>query len=875
MDMINRYSYTLNRDGLRPDEQGTRYYKQALELMTTHQLREICRKEKIIHGVVDPMDKDDLIRVILRYRGAEEALLIKHYDEEGSKAVAKAIHSARLQFQANAALQCSAKIVVYNQIAVDTFDGIVLQYNPKLVGTNALVVGADSEVCSIFNVEQKYGDTTCLYLTKTAELPCNEFHIKNYSLYCFDQRDSALLYRIYCGESYMPENLTVYRVPLLDFEVREPLSLNMPLAIDFGTSNTTAGVYLDSIYFEQAGDMAQKQGFEENGINYVLFCDASQNGKKTALLPTVVGVLSIDEGVPKYLFGYEAMQMANASYIDEGFCVFYDIKRWIGDYEKTEEITDRSGKRTFVKRKEIIKAYLEYIIRCARERFKCRIDAIHISCPVKQKHMFQKLFTELFADYVMVEEDMLDEGVSVIYNTISEMIENQTLVDGREYKALLFDCGGGTTDLCSCTFRVYNRRIAYQIEIETSYENGDTDFGGNNLTYRIMQLLKVQLASAFEQVSQPVQALIRRFDMDVYRFVDENGPSTIYAELEKAYMQAESVIPTRFHDYENMSRLDYYKVKNNFYFLFETAERIKKEFFNKIGTMRIMLSNEAAREPDTVNLLVDKWKLTVRKDGRLETVKEFPKAYFRIFDINLLLKADIYGILHKFLEPMYLKDELFDYSIIKLTGQSCKIDLFRSALKEYVPGKVVKFRRQSGDLSNEFGLKMACIDGTLKYLKDKKYGFADIKISSTIPALPYVITAYTHTGQETTLIRSFDRHIRSGQISRNMDNLTLKLYLKDINGEQRYSYTYNCALSDFVAASYEEIRSRYGKRVMQDDTDSIVDREVKFFVWPEQELWGFMVVPIYQSGDTLMLGREEFFPFENDNWVQNFFDGTK
>ena len=37
-------------------------------------------------------------------------------------------------------------------------------------------------------------------------------------------------------------------------------------------------------------------------------------------------------------------------------------------------------------------------------------------------------------------------------------------------------------------------RVAYHIRIDTAYENGDTDFGGNNLTYRIMQYLKIQLA---------------------------------------------------------------------------------------------------------------------------------------------------------------------------------------------------------------------------------------------------------------------------------------------------------------------------------------------------------------------------------------------
>ena len=52
-----------------------------------------------------------------------------------------------------------------------------------------------------------------------------------------------------------------------------------------------------------------------------------------------------------WVFGREAQQLAKRSYIDQDFTVFYDIKRWIGDYEAVEELTDLSGNRKLVKRK--------------------------------------------------------------------------------------------------------------------------------------------------------------------------------------------------------------------------------------------------------------------------------------------------------------------------------------------------------------------------------------------------------------------------------------------------------------------------------------------------------------------------------------------
>lgn len=818
----------------------------------------------------------------MRYRGADENLLIKTYNEKGYAALQNVISKVKIHYETDLRPECSAKIVVYEGLSLEYYDELTIHYHEKLAGTNALIVSADNTLCGILNVEPKGRDSANLYLTKDASLPCCEAQIKNYSLLWMNKANSEMLHRIYSGDyNYMPRHLIVYRVPLLDFMVRKPVVLTMPIAIDFGTTSTTAGVYLDSLYFERADLKPGQLGLIENDVNYAVFYDTTQDWHKTTLLPSVVGVLAIHDGQePEYLFGYDAVKLANSSYIDEGFCVFYDIKRWIGDYEKSEEIIDKRGRRAFVKRKDILKAYFRHIIEKMKSRFKCNIEAVHISSPVKQKYLFQSLFWEILPEYTVEQEDMFDEGIAVLYNTISEMVAQKSARENTTYKALIIDCGGGTTDLSSCSFRVSTQRVSYKIEIETAYENGDTDFGGNNLTFRIMQLLKIRLFQSLApeelQWEIPnVNELLNAFDLDVFRYVDEYGPNKIYEEFDQAYQQAEKFLPTKFRDWEKLSRIDYYKVKNNFYFLFHTAERIKKEFYNKVGTLRAGLSSREINEPSTTMLLIDKWKLTAMQAGKLIVVKEFPEIYFSIFDVILILRADIYGVIHKFMDQMYADHELEEYTMIRLTGQSCKIDIFRDALKEFVPGKTIKFKRKSGDLSDDFELKMTCIDGALKYLKDKKYGFADIKITSKTPALPYIITAYTHTGKEVVLIHGLKKNRDCGHISRNMDDLTLKLYLKDMDEQMRYNFTYTCTLGEFNAMEYEEISETYGVKIPQDDVDNIVDREVKFFVFTDPRRWGFVVLPIYREGEVLMLGKSQAFNFESDAWVENFFDGTK
>lgn len=846
-------------------------------MMTTFQLGEICRDEKIVPGMLDPLDKEELIKVILRFRGADEHFLIRQPDPNGEQRLIEVLGRTKFQEKTDLYISCHSKITVYENLAMGFYDGLTVPYDRRIAGTNALVVGGDGKLCAVLNVEAKGDDTSCLYLNRSAGMPLRESAVKRYNLYCMEHHYSELLYRLYMGdETHIPEHFPVYRTALLDFEVRQPLPLTMPLAMDFGTTNTTAGVYLDSVYFEEAGLSGQRTGLKENSVNYLKFYDVADGWQETVLFPSVVSVLAVGAGENKLLFGYEAEQLAESSYVDEGFCVFYDIKRWIGDYEKVEEITDREGHRGFLKRKDILKEYLNYVIKEAANQFKCRIKAVHISCPVKQKAQFKQLFREILPDYRIGGEAMIDEGVSVLYNTISGMIGDHKIEYGQEYKALIIDCGGGTTDLCSCSFKVWDQRIAYKIEIETAYENGNTDFGGNNLTFRIMQILKIAIArmlGANELLS--LEALLAKFDMDVYRYVDEAGATDLYWQLEDEYRKAEAFLPTRFREYEEQSRADYFMVKNNFYFLFGLAETLKKVFYNHVGTQRVALASAPVRENAVTWLKADKWKLSLCRAGKLKTIKEFPVIYLQFYEIELLLKADIYNIIREFMEEMYEEGKVEEYSLIKLTGQSCKIDTFRDALKEFVPGRTIQFKRRSGNQTNNNELKMTCVDGALRYLRDRKYGFADVKISSQEPALPYRITAYTHSGKEVILIHRLKRGYGSGMISRNMEELTLKLFLKDSEGRERYQYTCYCNIANFRPVKYEAIKAQYGDHIRQDDTDDIVEREVKFFVWSRTEDWAFAVVPVCRQNEELYLGKEEVFSFENDNWVRNFFDGMK
>lgn len=868
-------SYTLNPDAV--IKESFQYYSQdELELMTTYQLMEICRDQKIINGVIHPLDKDELIHQIMRFRGREDHLFITQHLDAGVQRLEELLQSARLHFQSDAVRGC-AKLIAYDGLAIEYFDHFTIGYRPEIANTNALLVSGN-KICAIFNLTEYPGYPGRLFITKSKELRCRESDVRSYTLYCMDRSQSDLLYRMYHTEQpLLPEHLNFFAVEILNFEVRPLLETDMPLAIDFGTSGTAAGIHLDNIYFEKLEGDPISGLLKKNKINYVKHLNSEEDYSETPVLPSVVGVISIDGEAVKFAFGYEADRLFKLSYIDEGFCVFYDLKRWVCDPEKQEEIIDRKGHRSFIQRKEIIRAYLEYVIECARQQFKCNIRHIHISSPVKQKAVFRNLFEDILSEYELESTDMLDEGVAVLYNSISELITEEKYQNNQSYRALIIDCGGGTTDLSSCRFKIDNQRVSYKINIKTAYENGDTDFGGNNLTYRIMQLIKISLAHQLGDMDFPsMEELIAPFKADVYQTVDrDNGTHAVYAQLDAEYERAEAVIPTRFKEYEHSSRADYYAVKNNFYYLFETAEKVKKQFYAKVDVLQLAISTTPLKETATKCLQIDRWKLSVREKGQLAVLKDIPMVYLTIYNLNLLLKADIYGIIRKFINTPYETGELQEISIMRLTGQSCKIDLFRDALKEFLPGRVIETTRRSEEADRLYELKLVCLNGAIQYLKDKKFGYADIHISNEQPAFPYTITAYTHSNEETTLIDGLERKKTHGVISRNMAYLTLNLFLKDTEGRLRYTYSCSVNPKQFGPAEPEAIAKKYRGHIVQDDIDDIEDRELKFFVFADELRWGFTVVPVFRRDGQMHLGPDQFFRFETEGWMTNFYDGTK
>lgn len=839
---MGQYTYRLSKSGGERTESKSVYHLEELQGMTTYQLKEICQRERLVVPMGTRLEREELIRFIMRYRGIKECRQIMDYAEGGIEALQKFINKVELKPDPQAEIAFPAHLILYEGEGIELTDHYEVSSDVDLYEGNVLLIDENDQVYTCFclkRVEEKR-----FFLMKGKNVPILKADGHRYYLLYFKREDvSEIIYEIYSGnEVSIPSKAGCVITPLLAVDIKEPEETDLPLIIDFGSANTTLGIYC-----------------ADGGTRIVRIPDLSGGHyRESEMIPSIIGVKGIEDGKPAYCFGYEAKSMAGNSYQDEDSPLFYDIKRWVSAPDRMQQVIITGGVKLQLGRMEMLKAFMQFLIDTAQQQLKCRFRNIQLLSPVRQTERFAGMFRELLPDFHV--ECTLDEGMAVLFHSINELIETGKYDDGVWYQALIMDCGGGTTDLTSGKFRIRNNRVSYEVDLETGYENGNTNFGGNNLTFRILQLIKIRFLEALGH---------KEFHFDLESFT--GGRSRLYESVNRLYEEAEGLLPTRFAEYERKSREEYFKVKNNYYYLFRTAEFIKESFFQKSFRYEFWVGTEDALGKKD-GILLDKWRLSVSEGGRVMPLRKEVSFTLYLYEIENLLRPDIYGLMERFLERLFADGELYGYGMLKLTGQSCKSSLFTEALKEFVPGRLIRNERGGDDGSK---LKMCCLEGAVSYFKNCKLGYMKINQGCRVNALPYEVMAYTHENKEKILIHSLEKEQDIGYISRFKIGEQLDLHLNDEKGRSLKVYHFAYNMASFTHVTQENIDEKYAGTVIQEETDTILEGEVKFFVWASKERWGFMVLPILRENDQLRQGEETFFAFEDDTWEENFFDGRK
>ena len=158
------------------------------------------------------------------------------------------------------------------------------------------------------------------------------------------------------------------------------------------------------------------------------------------------------------------------------------------------------------------------------------------------------------------------------------------------------------------------------------------------------------------------------------------------------------------------------KIKRNFYYLWQFAEQVKIIFYREEKEVKKDKWDDAIQMIGDLDL-----NYLYRRDEDVLVRIENPfDLEITITEIRKVIFGDIYTLLNRILN---LKDGLPDpiYDYYRLSGQSCKINLFNELLKEFIPGKRLRaLMVRSAEHLESITLKKHCIDGSIRYIMYKK-----------------------------------------------------------------------------------------------------------------------------------------------------------
>ena len=513
-------------------------------------------------------------------------------------------------------------------------------------------------------------------------------------------------------------------------------STDNTLCIDFGTSNTAVGSY----------GLKNPQGTVAELVEFVDETAGAGNIVKRYTFPTLVYVYDCDNNSVEYRFGYEAKNLlVRENYTPKG-SFFSEIKRWMTDLEGEEEIHGcLSNNKVTVQHGDIIKAYLTHVITLAERYFKRKFKYLHFSAPVKLHDSFIAAVNKMFNGKYMINNNCLDEAVSVIYSHLSNVSSDSKHKSGNIF---VFDCGGGTTDFAKCSYELHeDEQLGNELAITVGFVNGDSDFGGNNITYRILQILKIKLAAKWlgaESFDSDIQKLIPNSREDIMTKIDGDltEKEVIYHNFEAAYAKAGEIIPTDYGNEEDYEE-DIVCKKRNFYFLWNMAERMKVEFYNTTSRVNIRFNEAQDRKlcigDDACDYLYVRNSID---DDLQQSIKPAENIEVTIKEIEQVILTDIYALLKKVF-PDY-EVSRYDDTSFKLSGQSCHIEMFKDLFKEFIPGRYIRKRTEADKLSEQFNkecdsdkLKLPCVKGSIAYIQKKRSGELHVKMNSATANMIY------------------------------------------------------------------------------------------------------------------------------------------
>ena len=222
------------------------FYEDELRRKSYNEMYQIAVEEKLVDIYLENPTREELINILLKFRGARPDYSINKYNGNGIPMV-QALFDDKLSVRIHHEneIKIPHMIILYKDLNLTREDNYKIIIPDKIGNANVFLVNANNYVCGIFNLEKDLEKNDEYYLMcKTEFLRVEKLRNNKFSFLFFKSDDLKYIYKFYNAREddalpTYPYKLNYYKVDIENFEVRELEETSTVLCIDFGTSNTS------------------------------------------------------------------------------------------------------------------------------------------------------------------------------------------------------------------------------------------------------------------------------------------------------------------------------------------------------------------------------------------------------------------------------------------------------------------------------------------------------------------------------------------------------------------------------------------------------------------------------------------------------------
>lgn len=827
------YKYRLYKDGR--DEEPVTYTLDELNCMGTFMLRDICVREKIMtrSASLDAkrLGREALIELLYRYRGKKEESLLEDFPAESVDLL------RRLAKRADAAaekLELPSKIELKNGIPLLEDEDVLVRHGFEGEYFLGLWEDGEGDILAVFEVR---GNRMSLSPGRISKKLLAGLY-RDVSVLLFDAPSSLRAVQAYNSQKWdqaTERGLIAAKTRLPILSIVEAQDSEEPLVIDFGAGNTSAA--------SQQQDRILSVRFQGGSL----------------LCPSTAAVERCGRDQVHFRFGFEALSLIRRDGYGSAMTFLHNLKLYLFE-ERPLEVCDHDGNAATVSSDTVLREFFRYIICLAKAEHGRNYKKITFLTPEKRGSLALSRLQKLLPEYEVA--DACSESLNSVYQKIMETIGDRgdLLSAGappggmdpeweEQSRILAFHCGAGASSLVACEYGIENTNVAYKVGLKHQYLNGDSGFGGNNLTCLIFMYLKIRVSQEIRGVEEEI--LDEPF-AQAYSYVDQYGSTgKVYERFIRLYEEAEGTVPTKFGLFEERQPLK----RQNFYRLWFLAEHMKTAFFSGNPLSLIKLPDQFA-EFSAVN--------GVFPDGIREYRLDFSvqKA-----EVEMVIAPEIYRIVKSFIEPLCDEYGILSGYQIRFTGLCCHIPVFRDALREFTVGR--RARTGAGTLHR---LKLRAMEGAVFRDQLQKNGRIIPKMTEMEAAVSYLVNVTSHDGNMVQIVSGAgSQDCIFGYVMRHGATRQVDFMVCDLFGSEVRKRQVALNIHAFQEMGYDLFFNVYPMfREHQGDFDSIGEEEIRLFVFREEN-WDFCVLPAARQAGRLRVGNVSRFLFDDES--ADYFSG--